>query len=240
MVKKQQADDIFTVNKQSLRSLDRAITFSKNQFSVILLCCNYKFLHELIQQQLVEIGWGSDKIQTITLDKKTTSLYTTIQAQISQPQPAGLMIIGFELVDEIDDLLRSINQIRDEFRKCCQMPMIFWINDQILAKIWQLAPDFASWAATPIRFEMNSQGLLEFLQQETENLFTEILEGDYAQSNHLSLEKIWTNKNQIHYAIFELENWGIEIEPELKSSLDFVFGIDDYINNRIYSALNNF
>jgi WD40 repeat protein len=240
MVKKQQADDIIAANKQSLRSLDRAITFSKNQFSVILLCCNYKFLHELIRQQLVEIGWGSDKIQTITLDKKTTSLYTTIQAQISLPQPAGLMIIGFELVDEIDDLLRSINQIRDEFRKCCQMPMIFWINDQILAKIWQLAPDFASWAATPIRFEMNSQGLLEFLQQETENLFTEILAGDYAQSNHLSLEKIWTNKNQIHYAIFELENWGIEIEPELKSSLDFVFGIDDYINNRIYSALNNF
>ncbi|MFN6181813.1 MAG: eIF2A-related protein, partial [Dolichospermum sp.] len=240
MVKKQQADDIIAANKQSLRSLDRAITFSKNQFSVILLCCNYKFLHELIRQQLVEIGWGSDKIQTITLDKKTTSLYTTIQAQISQPQPAGLMIIGFELVDEIDDLLRSINQVRDEFRKCYQMPMVFWINDQILAKIWQLAPDFASWAATPIRFEMNSQGLLEFLQQETENLFTEILEGDYAQSNHLSLEKIWTNKNQIHYAIFELENWGIEIEPELKSSLDFVFGIDDYINNRIYSALNNF
>ncbi|MFY7801162.1 MAG: hypothetical protein ACOVQ3_19595 [Dolichospermum sp.] len=240
MVKKQQADDIIAANKQSLRSLDRAITFSKNQFSVILLCCNYKFLHELIRQQLVEIGWGSDKIQTITLDKKTTSLYTTIQAQISQPQPAGLMIIGFELVDEIDDLLRSINQVRDEFRKCYQMPMVFWINDQILAKIWQLAPDFASWAATPIRFEMNSQGLLEFLQQETENLFTEILAGDYAQSNHLSLEKIWTNKNQIHYAIFELENWGIEIEPELKSSLDFVFGIDDYINNRIYSALNNF
>ncbi|MEY2913612.1 MAG: hypothetical protein RLZZ184_2921, partial [Cyanobacteriota bacterium] len=98
MVKKQQADDIIAANKQSLRSLDRAITFSKNQFSVILLCCNYKFLHELIRQQLVEIGWGSDKIQTITLDKKTTSLYTTIQAQISLPQPAGLMIIGFELV----------------------------------------------------------------------------------------------------------------------------------------------
>ncbi|MDB9455780.1 hypothetical protein [Dolichospermum circinale] len=240
MVKKQQADDIIATNKQSLRSLDRAITFSKNQFSVILLCCNYKFLHELIQQQLVEIGWGTDKLQTITLDKKTTSLYTTIQSQLSLTQPAGLMITGFELVDDIDDLLRSINQIRDEFRKCCQMPMIFWINDQILAKIWQLAPDFASWAATPIRFEMNSQGLLEFLQQETENLFTEILEGDYTQSNHLRLEKIWTNKNQIHYAIFELENWGIEIGSELKSSLDFVFGIDDYINNRIYSALNNF
>ncbi|MCW9681038.1 PD40 domain-containing protein [Dolichospermum planctonicum UHCC 0167] len=240
MVKKQQADDIIAANKQSLRSLDRAITFSKNQFSVILLCCNYKFLHELIQQQLVEIGWGSDKLQTITLDKKTTSLYTTIQSQLSLTQPAGLMITGFELVDDIDDLLRSINQVRDEFRKCYQMPMVFWINDQILAKIWQLAPDFASWAATPIRFDMNSQGLLELLQQETENLFTEILQGDYTQSNHLRLEKIWTNKNQLHYAIFELKNWGIEIEPELNSSLDFIFGIDDYINNRIYSALNNF
>ncbi|MFM6341011.1 MAG: eIF2A-related protein [Dolichospermum sp.] len=239
MVKKQQADDIIAANKQSLRSLDRAITFSKNQFSVILLCCNYKFLHELIRQQLVEIGWGSDKLQTITLDQKTTSLYTTIQAQISLPQPTGLMIVGFELVDEIDDLLCSINQVRDEFRKSYQMPMIFWVNEQILARIWQLAPDFASWAATPIRFEMNPQKLLELLQQETENLFTEILVGDCNHSNYFRLEKIWTN-NQIHYAIFQLEKWGIEIEPELKSSLDFVFGIDDYINNRIYSALNNF
>ena len=240
MVKKQQADDIIAANKQSLRSLDRAITFSKNQFSVILLCCNYKFLHELIREQLVEIGWGNDKLQIITLDKKTTSLYTTIQAQISLTQPAGLMIIGFELVDEINDLLRSINQVRDEFRKCYQMPIIFSVNDQILAKIWQLAPDFASWAATPIRFQMTAAGLIELLQQETENLFTEILEGDYTQSNHLPLQKIWTSKNQLHYAIFELENWGIEIEPELSYSLDFVFGIDDYINNRIYSALNNF
>jgi WD40 repeat protein len=240
MVETQQSKHIMAINQQSLHSLYRAITFSKNQFSVILVCCNYQFLHELIHQELVTMGWKSESFQTITLHNKTTSLYTTIQSQLTITNPAGLIIVGFGSVDCIDDLWRSINQVRDEFRKSYPMPMIFCINNEILHKIWRLAPDFASWAATPIRFEITAPDLILFLQQETDNLFTKILDSDYFKGTMNTLEKIWRNSNQLHYAISELQNQGITIEAELKSSLDFVFGIDDYVNNRINSALANF
>jgi WD40 repeat protein len=240
MVKRQQAENIIAANQQSLRSLERAITFSKNQFSVILLCCNYEFLRDIIQQQLAINGWGNERIQSITLDKKTTSLYTTIQSQLTIDQPAGLMIMGFESIYEIDDLLRSINQVRDEFRKRYQTPIIFWVNDQVLQKIMRLAPDFASWAATPIRFEMTSIGLLEFLHQETDDLFTRVLQSNYAQVHTVTLEQVWISSDQLHYAVRELYDRGIEIEAELNARLEFIFGIDDYVNNRIDSALNNF
>ncbi|MFM7408870.1 MAG: eIF2A-related protein [Cuspidothrix sp.] len=240
MVETQQGKNIVASNQQSLHSLYRAITFSKNQFSVILVCCNYQFLHDLIQQELVTMGWESESFQTINLHKKTTSLYATIQSQLTITNPAGLIIVGFESVDSIDDLWRSINQVRDEFRKSYSIPMIFWINDDILQKIWRLAPDFASWAATPIRFEMTAPDLLLFLQQETDNLFTRILDSDYSKGTMNTLEKIWTNSSQLHCAISELQNQVITIEAELKSSLYFVFGIDAYLNNRISSALTNF
>jgi WD40 repeat protein len=240
MVKRQQGENIITANEQSLRSLERAITFSKNQFSVILLCCNYKFLRQEILEQLAVRGWGKEIIQNITLPKNTTSLYTTIQSQLTINQPNGLMIMGLESVYEIDDLLRSINQVRDEFRKCYQIPMILWVNDEVLQKILRLAPDFASWAATPIRFEMSCIGLLEFLQQETDNLFTRVLQSNYTQGNHLTLEQIWVSSDQLHYAIKELYARGMRIEPELNARLEFIFGIDDYVNNRVNSALNNF
>jgi len=240
MVKRQQAENIIAANGQSLRSLERAITFSKNQFSVILLCCNYEFLREIILQQLALNGWGNESIQNITLAKNTTSLYTTIQSQFIINEPAGLMIMGFESVYEIDDLLRSINQVRDEFRKRYQIPIIFWVNDEISQKIVRLAPDFASWAATPIRFEMTSSGLLEFLQQETDDLFTRVLQSNYTQGNHLTLEQIWVSSDQLHYAIKELHNQGMRIAAELNANLEFIFGIDDYVNNRINDALNHF
>ncbi|MDP5017204.1 MAG: hypothetical protein NWQ43_07870, partial [Dolichospermum sp.] len=240
MVKRQQAENIIAANEKSLRSLDRAITFSKNQFSVILLCCNYEFLRELILQKLAIMGWGNERIQNIAVAKNTTSLYTTIQSQLTINQPTGLMIMGFESVYEIDDLLRSINQVRDEFRKCYQIPMIFWVNDEVLQKIVRLAPDFASWAATPIRFEMTSLGLLEFLQQETDDLFTRVLQSNYTQGNYVTIEQIWVSSDQLHYAIKELQNRGMKIEAELNASLEFIFGIDDYVNDRINSALTNF
>ena len=71
MVETQQGKHIMAINQQSLHSLYRAITFSKNQFSVILVCCNYQFLHELIHQELVTMGWKSESFQTITLHNKT-------------------------------------------------------------------------------------------------------------------------------------------------------------------------
>ncbi|MBN3962704.1 hypothetical protein [Nostoc sp. NMS8] len=249
MVERHPQVDVRAANEQALRSLGRAITLSSGQFSLVLVCCNYRALQERMLQRLEELSSGGHQILKVVLPHNARSLYTSIHLQLltEDRPPSALMILGLESVDGIDDLLRSINHIRDEFRKRHPFPMILWVNEEILQKVVRLAPDFASWAATPIRFEMTTQSLLQFLQQETDSLFATVLLSDAAQHQNLqvakhysTVEQVWEHSYELHFAIRELHNRGITLEPELYASLEFVFGLDNYISDRINKALNHF
>ncbi|MBE9206984.1 hypothetical protein IQ244_10725 [Nostoc sp. LEGE 06077] len=241
MVEHTQAD-IKSANQRALRSLSRAISLSRGQFSVVLVCCNYRVLQEQILQQLEILSPGS--IKKLVLPHNARSLYSTIHVQLrsDEQQPSVLNILGLESVERIDDLLSSINQIRDEFPKRHSFPMIFWVNDEILQKVVRLAPDFASWAATPIRFEMTTTQLQEFLRQETDSLFATVLPTQHQdnQGTYSTLEQIWEHNDELHFAIQELRQRGITLEPELYASLEFVFGLDNYFSDRIGRALTHF
>ncbi|PHM07504.1 nSTAND1 domain-containing NTPase [Nostoc sp. 'Peltigera malacea cyanobiont' DB3992] len=249
MVERHAQVDVTAANERALRSLGRAITLSSGQFSLVLVCCNYRVLQELMLQRLEEISSGVHHIQKVILPHNARSLYTSIHLQLltEANPPSALMILGLESVDGLDDLLSSINHIRDEFRKRHPFPMIVWVNEEILQKVVRLAPDFASWAATPIRFEMTTQSLLEFLQQETDSLFATVLPNDAAQHQPLqvakhysTVEQVWEHSYELHFAIRELHNRGITLEPELHASLEFVFGLDNYISDRINTGLSHF
>ncbi|MFN6460695.1 MAG: eIF2A-related protein [Nostoc sp. DedVER02] len=249
MVERHPQADIRAANERALRSLGRAITLSSGQFSLVLVCCNYRVLQEQMLQRLEEISSGVHHIQKVILPHNARSLYTSIHLQLvtEENPPSALMILGLESVDGIDDLLRSVNHIRDEFRKRHPFPMIVWVNEEVLQKIVRLAPDFASWAATPIRFEMTTQSLRQFLQRETDSLFATVLPSDAAQhqppqvaKHYLTVEQVWKNSYELHFAIEELHNRGITLEPELHASLEFVFGLDNYISDRISTALSHF
>ncbi|GAX39934.1 WD-40 repeat-containing protein [Tolypothrix sp. NIES-4075] len=245
MVERKPQTSIITDNERSFRSLGRAIALSVNQFSVVVVCCNYKVLQQQILQRLEEVFPQADDIQKIVLPHNARSLYTTLHTQLRK-EPSALMIFGLESVEGLDDLLRAINHIRDEFRKRHSFPMVFWVNDEVQQKLLRLAPDFASWAATPIRFEMTSNELLQFLQQETDSLFATVLNTRATQrqereaDRHCTVEQVWEHSYELHYAIKELQNHGIFLEPELNASLKFVFGLDDYVSDRINSALDHF
>ncbi|MBG1245159.1 nSTAND1 domain-containing NTPase [Nostoc sp. NZL] len=249
MVERHPQADIRAANERALRSLGRAIALSSGQFSLVLVCCNYRVLQERMLQRLEELSSGVHHIQKVVLPHNARSLYTSIHLQLltENNPPSALMIFGLESVDGLDDLLRSINHIRDEFRKRHPFPMILWVNEEVLQKVVRLAPDFASWAATPIRFEMTSQSLLQFLQQETDSLFATVLPTDTAQhqppqvaKHYFTVEQVWEHSYELHFAIRELHNRGITLEPELHASLEFVFGLDNYISDRINPALNHF
>ncbi|BAB72436.1 hypothetical protein ACN23B_02380 [Anabaena sp. FACHB-709] len=240
--------DIKVANERAFTSLWRAIALSHGSFSVALVYCNYRVLQEKILQRLDEIS-VENPIQKVVLPPNTRSLYTTLHLNSlpQQQQPSALMVLGLESVEEIDDLLRAINHIRDEFPKRHSFPMIFWVNEEVLQKVIRLAPDFASWAATPIRFEMTTPELLQFLRQETDSLFARVLPKDIGQhqqpqfgDDYSTLEQVWEHSNELHYAIAELHERGITLEPELNASLKFVFGLDDYVSDRIHHALNHF
>ncbi|MBE8971311.1 hypothetical protein IQ277_35505, partial [Nostocales cyanobacterium LEGE 12452] len=249
MVERHAQVDIRAANERALRSLGRAITLSSGQFSLVLVCCNYRVLQEQMLQQLEEISSGVHHIQKVILPQNAKSLYTSIHVQLltEANPPSALMILGLESVDGLDDFLRSINHIRDEFRKRHPFPMIVWVNDEVLQKVARLAPDFASWAATPIRFDMTTQSLLQFLQQETDSLFATVLANDAAQhqspqaiKHYSTVEQVWEHSYELHFAIRELHNRGITLEPELHASLEFVFGLDNYISDRINTGLSHF
>ncbi|MEJ1933904.1 hypothetical protein WDZ92_27215, partial [Nostoc sp. NIES-2111] len=246
MVEGHPSVDIKVANERALKSLWRAIALSHGNFSVALVCCNYRVLQERILQRLDELASGA-YIQKIILPPNTRSLYTTIHLNLPEQQPSALMVLGLEAVDEIDDLLRAINHIRDEFPKRHSFPMIFWVNEEILQKVMRLAPDFASWAATPIRFEMTTPELLQFLREETDSLFAKVLPKDIGQRQQVkapdeysTLEQVWEHNKELHYGISELHERGITLEPELNASLKFVFGLNDYVSDRIHHALHHF
>jgi WD40 repeat protein len=247
MVERHPQADLKATNERALRSLGRAVALSSGQFSVVLVCCNYRVLQERMLQRLEELSLGAYQIQKVVLPHNVRSLYTTIHLQLTEQQPSAMMVYGLDSVDGIDDLLRSINHIRDEFRKRHPFPMILWVNEEVLQKVVRLAPDFASWAATPIRFEMTTSELLQFLKQETDFLFATVLHSDTTQeqepqvsAHYSTLEQAWEHSHELHFAIRDLQNRGIGLEPELHASLEFVFGLDDYVSDRIDTALTYF
>ncbi|MEB3217266.1 MAG: hypothetical protein VKN72_13690 [Nostocales cyanobacterium 94392] len=260
MVGTTKQSDLVVVNTRALRSLTRGISLSRGEFSLVLVCCNYQVLQQRILEQLQQILGKDYLLQKVSLPAHARSLYTTIHTKIvkdskkNQTLPhIALMILGLESVNGLDDLLTSINHIRDEFRKKHPFPMVLWVNEEVLRKLRRLAPDFASWAGTPIKFEMTTAELIQFLQQETESLFTTVLniaatrekESQITQKKsseyrQYTLEQVWQNSNELHHAIKDLQTRGINLTPELEASLEFVFGLDEYVKDCIEKAINHF
>ncbi|OKH54053.1 hypothetical protein NIES2101_08260 [Calothrix sp. HK-06] len=238
------SENVIAANERAVNSLRRAITFSSGQFSLCLVGCNYNFLRQKMLRRLEEQIGDGYRIHKVTLKSNAISLYSTIHSEIGSDQPSALMILGLESVEELDDLLRTINHIRDEFRKRHPFPMVFWVNDELLRKLRRFAPDFTSWAATPIRFELTTEELQDFLKTKTNSLFAKILdingvpEGEHP---HTTLGQVWDYSSyEFRSCIKELQHRGIELEPELNASVQFIAGLDFYASNRIDLAIEYF
>lgn len=153
------SEEVDASNKRSLRSLERAIAMSQNQFSLILVCCNQQSLRRKMVKQLKEIS--TIPISEITLHPSVNTLFTTIDTAVEE-QPQALMVFGLESVAAIEQVLTATNLVRNEFPKQFPFPLVLWINDEVLQKLIRLAPDFKSWAANPIRFEIPTNQSLEW------------------------------------------------------------------------------
>jgi hypothetical protein len=153
------SEDVEASNKRSLRRLERAIAMSQNQFSLILVCCNQQALRRKMVKQLKEIS--TIPISEITLHPSVNTLFTTIDTAVEE-QPQALMVFGLDSVTAIEQVLTATNLVRNEFPKQFPFPLVLWINDEVLQKLIRLAPDFKSWAANPIRFEIPTNQSLEW------------------------------------------------------------------------------
>ncbi len=254
MVDSYRPQDIALYNQQSLKTLDRALVLSRGEFSLVLVRCNYKRLRDRMLQRLRKRAKNRYKIHELVLPESVKTLYTTIQTQghakpcaNNEPEPhCALFILGLESVTALEDLLTSTNQVRDEFRKRLPFPLVVWVNDEVVQKLVRYAPDFASWAATPIKFEIATSELINFLQQRADSLFGTVLRGGsgrYApwrvcmHHSSLNLAAGCRNRLELDCALLDLQNRQEVIKPELDASLQFVFGQYDYANDLIDSAL---
>ncbi|MBE9164499.1 AAA family ATPase [Tychonema sp. LEGE 06208] len=162
-------------NERSLKTLVRSIAMSQQQFSLILVRCNYEQLRQRWAQRLREMS--PVPIQDIVLPASVKTLYTNL---VANTLPSGssavgsasaLMVFGLETVVAIDELMASTNQVRDEFRKNFTCPVILWVTDDIVTKMIRLAPDFKSWAAATIKFELAVDELIHFLTARADTIF---------------------------------------------------------------------
>ena len=220
-----QPEDIIISNERSLKKLIRSITNSQGHFTLILARCNYQSLREQIVQQIK--AECQVEIREIHLSKSIKTLYTTIEANLGDQLPQALMIFGLELIEAIDQVLISTNQVREEFRKNFPFPIVIWVNDEIFQKLIRLIPDFKSWTGNSIKFKTTTNELVENLRQTTSSVFAAILNvgaGKFLDNASLNLDFAVLNLGEIEFAVRDLQIFQQQLEPELEASVQFLLG----------------
>ncbi|NET61694.1 MAG: tetratricopeptide repeat protein [Symploca sp. SIO2E6] len=222
-------------NEKSLEELVWAITIAPGRFSLIFARCNYISLREQQVQHLHKNC--SVPIREITLQPSANKLYSQIQAELGEEKPSAVMVLGLESVKEpnIDDLLSSMNQVREEFRKNCPFPLVLWVNDEIVRKLLRQAPDLESWGKYTV-FVRSTDNLLKFLQQKSDHLFDKVL--DTGAECFLSNEEILGphSYQELYAASRDLTKSAQQLPPDLEACLQFAQGrardcLDDAIRD---------
>ncbi|HBL58909.1 MAG TPA: hypothetical protein DDZ80_10440 [Cyanobacteria bacterium UBA8803] len=216
-------EDVASYNQNSLNTLIRAIKGGQGNFSLILARCNYTTLREQIVQQLQE--QCPLTVRELLLEQSVKTLYSTIETKLGQEEPSAVMVFGLESVSALEQLLRATNRVREEFRNFA-FPLVLWINDEVLQKLIRLVPDFESWA-TSVEFKIATAELIDFIEQTTDKVFAKILDAGanlFLDNAALNLGIGSPRRVELESARRELQNRGMNLDPALEASLEFVLG----------------
>ena len=222
-------------NEPALSKLAWAIAASQGQFSLLLARCNYASLRDSMIERLHQLC--SDEIRELTLKASDRRLYTKIREELTDEQPAALMVSGLESVSNLDQMLTAMNQVREEFRKNCPFPLVLWVNDKVLKKLIRLAPDFHNWG-TLTEFQSTLSRLTAALIQRKDRLFDAALEVDEHQFSPNTAIFGPTYQQEIKSAVVDLHSLGQALEPELQATLEFALGRDEYVRDEMETALD--
>ncbi|MFY7802894.1 MAG: sugar-binding protein [Limnoraphis robusta] len=222
-------------NIRSLNTLLRIVNHFSDDFSLIFACCNYRSLRQKVMKTLRKKCLV--EIKEIILDVETKTLYTNIKNCLGENQPPVLMIFGLESVNNIQEVLKATNQIREEFSNF-KFPLIIWIDDHLLQMMIRLVPDFHSWGTT-IEFVISKKELLKFIQKTTDDVFDKISSSGasiFLENSSLNLEKGSPLRNELELAQVDIQKRNIQLDTELAASLEFVLG--RIADNSTEAALN--
>ncbi|MBN3957302.1 hypothetical protein [Nostoc sp. NMS8] len=206
-------------NERSLQQLAWTLQASVGQFKLIWARCNYSNLRTRLIERLSEIS--KIKIQVLQLKESERTLFTAIRLEL-QPDTQALMIVGWESLHDLPQMLTSANQVREEFRRNLSIPVVVWISEEIHHTIMEIAPDLESWG-TSRSFAIAPTDLSEFIKQ---------LADEYFYSN-LSTNNYKILELELDAAQRELRSNDHEAEANLASLIGFV----KQTNNKIDIAL---
>ncbi len=223
-------------NTDSLKRLAWEIDNSQGQFKLILASCDYLDLRKQIVQSLLKSF--SIPIQIIELDSLTNRLFSTIKKQLGEKHPSALMVLGLESVIKIKELLISSNQIREEFHRTFNFPIVLWVNNKILEKL-KKAPDLKNWC-TFISFKKDTSDLLKYLRQKAEKLFQEVLK---TGADHFLSTKIYfteSDRAELESVLIDLSVSAETLASDLQACLEFIQARDAYSRDKINKALKHY
>ncbi|MBN3962336.1 hypothetical protein [Nostoc sp. NMS8] len=238
-------------NQHTLQRLIRAIALSEGQFALILVRCNYGRLREQMLENIRSLTKDIN-IKEIVLNPSTTSLHSTIVSGLfldnsvvaKKSLPSAVMVFGIESIIHLENLLTGINQARDIYAATFPFPVVLWLQDEVASLLSRLAPDFKSWAATTIKFEMAKADLIALIHQEAESLFAKVLEAGaetFLSNAFLNLDPKSQHRHEIESARNDLLRlYNVRLTLGLEASLEFVLGRDKYANDQINGALVNY
>ncbi len=232
--------DIAAYNESSLKALVRAIRLSQGQFRLILVRCNYAALRDRMVQRLRSLS--PIPIRELVLPESVKTLYTTIQAELGDEVPQALMVFGLESVSDLSAVLTSSNYVREEFRNNFPLPLLLWVNDEVLQKLIQLAPDFESWATTT-DFAIATEELIDSLHKNADYAFTRILgagAGRFLDNAVLNIAVDSRYRSELTSALRDLQSRVQELDPELEANLRFLLGRDAQANGQMEKARQHY
>jgi WD40 repeat protein len=236
-----QLKEVAISNERSLSTLSRAITLSEGHFALILVRCNYEVCKEQMWQRLQALG--GVRLSELVLRKSIKSLYTPIVTALAGQPTSALIVFGLESVTAIDRVLILTNQVRDEFRKNLTLPLVLWVTDEVLQKLTRFAPDFKSWAATSIKFELATKQLLALGQQTADGLLTTLLGrdlGEFLPNDVLQLAPGCRRRQELESALRDLASRGVSLAPAQSATWQFILGRDAFSCDQLDVALQQY
>ncbi len=241
MREQDQLEEVAASNERSLLTLTRAITLSQGQFSLILVRCNYEQCKKQMWHRLQELT--SAPLRELDLQASIKTLFTTILSATAGEQTFAMSVFGLESVTAIDQVLISTNQVRDEFRRRLTFPLVLWVTDEVLQKLTRFAPDFKSWAATSIKFEVTTAQLLTLWRQTADDIFATLLRsnvGEFQSNSFLNLAPGYRRRQELESALRDLHSHEISLEPAQGATWQFILARDAFSHDQINLALEQY
>ncbi|NEO27575.1 MAG: hypothetical protein F6K03_11950, partial [Kamptonema sp. SIO4C4] len=139
---------VVSKDEDVLNAIARAITLSAQaeEFSLLLVCCDDVSLRRQYMQQLVTETEVT--LQEVALHPRVTSLLSPIEFCLGTDTPNGLMITGLESLVQLRDFLENANIERNALQKTAKLPLVLWVNREVLAKLQRYSPDLKNWGGS--------------------------------------------------------------------------------------------